>query len=315
MSRSRTRLTGQLTSAESVIHSGRNIEPEDAPRFDVATRYPRLVEDLTGFESASLWPKKLKLALTALRSKNAGSCSLAHHPLLAGWKEPQRRSPPVVKALAQRPERGGVVLLRTGWTGGASGSDGRAVSGSKSSSPIAPRKIHSTLRGLARFWRCINPTCGKLLDSGVATCDACGAKALPLALCRTCGWDFYTGREEDYSGAATAIRPWLGRRSTKRTTYIYDPPGDVEVEPEDVPEEGEEGETANGEPAPEVPDVSHRVCPQCLLLTTATGFVPAGNPLGGEGYARDGNDYPVNSQWVWRVRCDAPVKAQRASSV
>jgi ribosomal protein L32 len=127
--------------------------------------------------------------------------------------------------------------------------------------------VHRFLRGIARFWRCINPGCGKLLDSGVATCDVCGAKALPLALCRTCGWDFYTGREEDYSGAATAIMPWLGKRSTKRTTFLYDPPGDVEVEPEDVPEEGEEGEPPSDEAPPEVPDVSHRVCPQCLLLT------------------------------------------------
>ena len=34
---------------------------------------------------------------------------------------------------------------------------------------------------LARFWRCTNATCGKLLDSGVGTCDACGCRSLPLA--------------------------------------------------------------------------------------------------------------------------------------
>ena len=65
------------------------------------------------------------------------------------------------------------------------------------------------------------------------------------AVRKPCRWRFAaradgisTGREEDYSGAATAVMPWLGKRSTKRTTFLYDPPVDVEVEPEDVPEEG-----------------------------------------------------------------------------
>ena len=131
---------------------------------------------------------------------------------------------------------------------------------------LRPR-VHRFLRGLARFWRCINPGCGKLLDSGVATCDVCGAKALPLALCRTCGWDFYTGREEDYSGAATAIMPWLGKRSTSGPHSSMIPRAMSRWSRKTCPRRERKVSSRMMKPAPEVPDVSHRVCPQCLLLT------------------------------------------------
>jgi len=64
---------------------------------------------------------------------------------------------------------------------------------------LRPR-VHRFLRGLARFWRCVNPDCGSLLQEGISVCTKCGSKTLPLALCRTCGWDFYVGRYEGSPG-------------------------------------------------------------------------------------------------------------------
>ena len=255
-----TRLTGQSTPAASVIReetttpempAGLTLPPTPKLRQDDLTDFDALLlaRQLTGFDGATVEECWERSALGYL---------------LLDWLKDPRPISAVVEELAERPERAGVPRDALDREVQAALMVGPCLD---QGHPLRLRpRVHRFLRGLARFWRCINPACGKLLDSGVATCDVCGAKALPLALCRTCGWDFYTGREEDYSGAATAVLPWLGKRSTKRTTFLYDPPGDVEVEPEDVPEEGEEDESS-GEAPPEVPDVSHRVCPQCLLLT------------------------------------------------
>ncbi len=94
---------------------------------------------------------------------------------------------------------------------------------------IRPR-VHRFLRGLARFWRCTNASCGKLLGEGIGECDQCGSKSLPLALCRTCGWDFFVAVQPDED---QALQPWTWRRSTKDTLFLYDPPKSrVEVDPE-----------------------------------------------------------------------------------
>ena len=62
---------------------------------------------------------------------------------------------------------------------------------------------------------------GSCSGEGIGECDQCGSKSLPLALCRTCGWDFFVAvqPEEDQ-----ALQPWTWRRSTKDTLFLYDPP-------------------------------------------------------------------------------------------
>ena len=85
--------------------------------------------------------------------------------------------------------------------------------------------MHRDPRGLVPFWRCTNPDCGKLHGESVTECDACGAKTLPLALCRTCGWDFFMAHSGGHTleGQPTIV-PWERRVSTDETIFLYDGP-------------------------------------------------------------------------------------------
>jgi superfamily II DNA/RNA helicase/very-short-patch-repair endonuclease len=264
-----TRLTGQPTPAEAVIRE-QAVVPQIPPGLQLAPAPGIAPEDLTSFNPDDQ-EDVLALArkLTGQQHSTLEACweSSALPYLLLDWlKEPLPLSA-IMERLATRPERAGVPADALAREVQAALLVGPCLA---KDDPLRLRpRVHRFLRGLARFWRCTNPECGKLLDSGVDVCDACGRRSLPLALCRTCGWDFFVGREEDHAGAATAIAPWAGRRSTRRTTFVYDPPGIVEVEPEDLPEEGD-GEGGNGEEAevaPEVPEATHWLCPQCLVLT------------------------------------------------
>jgi len=265
-----TRLTGQHTPAEAVIRE--ETSSLAMPEGLALPPPPSLTQDdLTDFE-----PLLLARKLTGFSGATLEECwtrsALAY--LLLDWLKDPRPLSAVVEQLAGRPEREGVAKEALDREVQAALMVGPCLAASH---PLRLRpRVHRFLRGLARFWRCMNDTCGKLLDSGVDACDVCGAKALPLALCRTCGWDFYVGVEDGYSGTATAVKPWLGKRSSKRTTFLYDPPGDVEVDAEDVPEEGNEGEAEDAEVVPDTPDASHWVCPQCLALTNAPDERPCG---------------------------------------
>ncbi len=265
-----TRLTGQPTPSDAVIRE-ETTAPEMPSQLTLPPTPKLTRDDLTSFD-----PLLLARKLTGFDGDTIEGCwerSALAYLLLDSLRDPRPLSA-VVEELAARPERQGVSRDVLDLEVQAALMVGPCL-GANHPLRLRPR-VHRFLRGLARFWRCLNPGCGKLLDSGVVACDACGAKALPLALCRTCGWDFYMGREEDYLGAATSVIPWLGRRSSRRTTFLYDPPVSVEVEPEDLPEEGNEGEESNGEAPPDAPDVSHWVCPQCLLLTSDPDERPCG---------------------------------------
>jgi hypothetical protein len=264
------RLTGQPTPAEAVIRE-RTAAPALPEGVPLAAPPEISQADLDAFSPDD--PDRVLALARKLTGSSAGSleacwASTALPYLLLNWlKDPQPLSG-VVERLAERAERAGVTDEALAREAQAALLVGPCLD-LKHSLRLRPR-VHRFLRGLARFWRCTNPACGKLLDSGVGTCDACGCRSLPLALCRTCGWDFFVGREEDYAGAATAVAPWLGRRSTKRTTFVYDPAVAVEVDPEESPDEGGEGEAAepDGETVPEAPDATHWLCPQCLVLTS-----------------------------------------------
>ena len=59
---------------------------------------------------------------------------------------------------------------------------------------------------------------GRLLGEGEQECPQCGARALPLALCRTCGWDFFISvGPQNENGLVATLTPWPARRSTPRT--------------------------------------------------------------------------------------------------
>ena len=57
-------------------------------------------------------------------------------------------------------------------------------------------KVHMFWRGLQGFWRCTNPACGKLQTELIDRCPVCGARCLPLEVCRSCGQDFFRGYSE-----------------------------------------------------------------------------------------------------------------------
>lgn len=145
--------------------------------------------------------------------------------------------------------------------------------------PLRPRpRIHQFMRGLARFWRCTNPECGRLVGEGEQECPRCGARTLPLALCRTCGWDFFTAAGPANSEDLVALlAPWMARGSTARTVFVYDPPPTaVNVDPEEIPSEGEDVEEAadgdEAEPAVEEQDEAQGfLCPRCLAVSEDPG--------------------------------------------
>jgi len=68
--------------------------------------------------------------------------------------------------------------------------------------PSEPRfrpKVHLIMRSLSQLHRCLDPNCGILLPDGRHECGPCpahgvGRAALPLAVCRTCGQDYWIGR-------------------------------------------------------------------------------------------------------------------------
>jgi hypothetical protein len=132
---------------------------------------------------------------------------------------------------------------------------------------LRPR-VHRFLRGLARFWRCVNPDCGHLVHEGIESCTVCGSRTLPLAICRTCGWDFFVGREVE-----GRVVPWDRRVSTPQTVYYYDPPApDVRTDTEESPfEDGEETEPSGGatteDESEEAIDADLRICSGCLSIS------------------------------------------------
>lgn len=129
-------------------------------------------------------------------------------------------------------------------------------------------RTHRLLRGLLPFWRCLNPNCGKLLRNGERECLDCGSKALPLMLCRTCGWDFYAAFEpDDQKGTLT---PWLERKSSNQTIFLYEQPL-----PDEQPEvDSEEESTEDTEEEAEGVEM-HYICPQCLSMAK-NGSCPSG---------------------------------------
>lgn len=267
------RLTGQAAPPESVIRE-QTIAPSAPAGLPLPPPPEITQEDLDRFDPhTSEGVLALARMLTGRNADTPEMCwesTLLPYLLLEWLRDPLPVSA-VVRLLGQRPERAGVANCALNREIQAALLVGPCL---EASHPLRLRpRVHRFLRGLARFWRCTNGECGKLVDSGVGTCDACGCRTLPLALCRTCGWDFFVGREEDYAGAATAVAPWTGRRSSTQTTFVYDPPGDVQVDPEDAPDEGGQDEAVepDGEPAPEPSDATHWLCPNCLVLTSDPG--------------------------------------------
>ncbi|GBC98734.1 DEAD-box ATP-dependent RNA helicase CshA [bacterium HR17] len=128
-------------------------------------------------------------------------------------------------------------------------------------------RTHRLLRGLLPFWRCLN--CGKLLRHGERDCPNCGSKALPLVLCRTCGWDFYACYKPDED--KKRLHPWVQPTSTDQTIFLYEPPKEsLEVDAEEeTTDEGSEETTTQQHYS------TLRLCPKCLAIVK-DGVCPSG---------------------------------------
>jgi hypothetical protein len=56
-------------------------------------------------------------------------------------------------------------------------------------------RVHRFIRGGWKFYRCVNPDCGRLYPKGEEQCSSCNFRTAPLYLCRNCGADYlrFTG--------------------------------------------------------------------------------------------------------------------------
>jgi hypothetical protein len=56
-------------------------------------------------------------------------------------------------------------------------------------------RVHRFIRGGWKFYRCVNPDCGRLYPKGEEQCTSCNHRTAPLYLCRNCGADYlrFTG--------------------------------------------------------------------------------------------------------------------------
>lgn len=267
-------LTGQPTSAEAVV-TEQIVLPDPPVSLDLRSPPDIPDEVLRAFNPDQ--PDTTLALATALAGRDGGSLEECWEAtllpyLLMRWFERPASISSAVTRLADRPERRGVPeeALR------------REIEAALLVGPCLPEdhplrlrpRIHQVMRGLARFWRCTNPEDGRLVGEGEQECPYCGARTLPLALCRTCGWDFFIA-----AGPANAedpvalLTPWMARGSTVRTVFVYDPPPSaVDVDPEEIPSEGEDIEEAadgdEAEPtAEEQGEVQGFLCPQCLAVS------------------------------------------------
>lgn len=239
-----TRLTGQPTPPESVITESTN--PPVMPAGTTLPSPPVIAEDEIGAFSASD-PNQVRQLVAKLSGEvvekdqtSAVWSKMALPYLLMNWLRQPRSEEDIIDEMAARPERQGVDRAALRREIEAALLVGPCIE-SSNTVKLRPR-VHRFLRGLARFWRCTNPDCGKLVGEGVDECDECQSRTLPLALCRTCGWDFFMAEE----GKDDVLQPWLGRRSDSSTIFLYDPPTTkVEVD-EEIDPAGDDDEELSG---------------------------------------------------------------------
>ena len=143
---------------------------------------------------------------------------------------------------------------------------------------VLPR-VHRFVRGLPTFLRCIDPSCGALATEGTLQCTECGAPVRPLALCHSCGQDYYEIRPRDSKDNPPLF---AFRVAEERLESARDDATREVGSSEEPATEGEDGveaaeDAADAEDAREAPLLerlhercpSGRMCRKCGFVSTA----------------------------------------------
>jgi len=145
--------------------------------------------------------------------------------------------------------------------------------GDESSPPRFRPKLHTFFHGVYDVWLCSNPMCRTLVPQGGGTCTQCGSKALPAALCRTCGQDFlkvtFSGDDDTlpigtgdfYSNEATGFL----------THEIHELPASKDEEEEEAPEDPPKKGRSRQSREDRLEKI--RFCTKCGRITTSEAHV------------------------------------------
>jgi len=267
-----TKLTGQKTDADAVILDA-PIVPPKMPEDLTMPNLPQIDEtDLENFDPQNEEKvKRLAAKLVSAVSAGADAATLYARTPLAYLLIEWLQKPISFRELVERwaKERG---IEPNEWVEREVEAAILVGSALPDDHSLKLRlRTHRLLRGLLPFWRCMNPECGRLLSHGERECPECGAKALPLVLCRTCGWDFYAAFEPPEPERKGQLSPWVELRSSEHTLFLYEQPQQsVEVDTE--------GEIAGDnleEEATTKKQKELRVCPRCLAIAK-DGSCPSG---------------------------------------
>ena len=169
-------------------------------------------EELTAFDAGNAghvrgFVAKLSGAAVGVGEVEAAWSRMALPYLLMNWLRQPHGEEAIIDQLAELPERRGVDREALRREIEAALMVGPCID---SSNPVRLRpRVHRFLRGLAHFWRCTNPVCGKLVGEGVDECDDCRAHAasgsVPNMWAGTSSWP-----RRARTSAGPLARPALG---------------------------------------------------------------------------------------------------------
>jgi hypothetical protein len=164
--------------------------------------------------------------------------------------------PEAALALGELPERAGVgigTLQREATAILLLGAGARQRGpGEDEALPRFRPRVHQIVRSLTGLWRCVDPACGRLVTPEGSTCS-CGAAALPLATCRSCGEAYWSSPRSSELHLVDRLLPVERHRRTD--------PGVFLAAPDQLPEiidSDEDGKLVQWDDA--------RVCPSCLAF-------------------------------------------------
>jgi hypothetical protein len=113
--------------------------------------------------------------------------------------------------------------------------------------------VHQIVRSLSGLWRCTDPACGRLVTPEGKRCT-CGAAAIPLATCRSCGEAYWSSPRSVQLDAIDRLVAVERHRRTDPGVFLL-APGQVD------------GLIQDDEDGNAVQWLSARACPQCLAFS------------------------------------------------